>query len=302
MPRRYAILDVFTDQLLEGNPLAVVLDAEGLNDEQMQSIAREFNLSETTFVLPPNNPAHSASVRFFTPAHELPFAGHPTVGTAVLLARERWGESAQDLTAMVLLEEKVGSIRVGVNLSKTDGYAEFNLPVLPSEVGQPGERDTIAAALGLARREVGFENHVPSVFDAGNSFTFVPVADLTSLRKASPQRAHWSNAFAASRGHAYVYTREAVGHDADFQARMFAPTMGIEEDPATGSAVAGFAGVIHKFDAPLAGKHDFLIEQGFEMQRPSYLYLQVEVGGKSLTDASIGGRAVIVARGELYID
>lgn len=116
MGRRYFILDVFTNQALAGNPLAVVLDGEGLSDTRMQAIAREFNLSETVFVLPPESPTHSAKLRIFTPAKELPFAGHPTVGTAILLARERFGEIEEDQNAMVVLEEAIGKVRCGVVL------------------------------------------------------------------------------------------------------------------------------------------------------------------------------------------
>lgn len=303
MPRRYALLDVFANTPLEGNPLAVVLDAEGLSAEQMQVIAAEFNLSETVFVLPATKPAHTAQVRIFTPGKELPFAGHPTVGVAALLAMEKWGDDSDNAKAVIMLEEKIGSVRVGVTLSGRTGFAEFDLPQLPKECGPASEREDIAAALGLSRNQIGFENHLPSVFSAGVPFQCVPVADLATLRKISVNRAVWKDAFHDGNSpDAFVYTREGVGKSANFHARMFAPTMGIDEDPATGSAVAAFAGVIAKFDKPLPGTHQFEIEQGFEMGRPSRIFLEIDVAQDQIKSAQIGGDAVLLARGELYLD
>ncbi len=132
MARPYALLDVFTDKVLAGNPLAVVLDAKGLSEAQMQQIASEFNLSETVFVLPPDKVAHNASIRIFTPSMELPFAGHPTVGTAVLMAENRFGAPDNDMNALVLLEEKIGLVRCAVTLEKgKPTTAEFDVPELP---------------------------------------------------------------------------------------------------------------------------------------------------------------------------
>ena len=188
MGRRYFILDVFTNQALAGNPLAVVLDGEGLSDARMQAIAREFNLSETVFVLPPETPTHSAKLRIFTPAKELPFAGHPTVGTAILLARERFGEIEEDQNAMVVLEEAVGKVRCGVVLKPgAAGFAEFDVPKLARPADPLGDRDVIAAALGLEPSEIGFENHRPTAYEAGVPFAFVPVADLSTLSRAAPR-------------------------------------------------------------------------------------------------------------------
>ncbi len=143
--RRYQVFDVFTDTPLAGNPLAVVLDAEGLDIEAMQKIAREFNLSETVFVTPAENPAHTARARIFTPAVELPFAGHPTVGTAICLARQRFGRSGEQ-DAVIVLEEGVGPVRCGVKLSEGSAFAEFDCPRLPTRAGQAAEKADIAAS------------------------------------------------------------------------------------------------------------------------------------------------------------
>lgn len=303
MSRRYAILDVFANTALKGNPLAVVLDSEGLSDEAMQRLAAEFNLSETIFVMPPTKPAHTASVRIFTPQCELPFAGHPTIGCAALLAMEQWGEEADNAKAVIMLEEKIGSVRAGVTLTGRIGYAEFDVPTLPEEKASPGEREDLAAALGLSRHEIGFENHQPSVFVAGVPFCYVPVADLAAIRKAACNRQVWADVFTQETAPSvFVYTRDVVTRSAHFHARLFAPAMGIDEDPATGSAVAAFAGVINAFDKPLSGTHRYEIEQGFEMGRPSRIVLEMDVARDQIEAARIGGEAVLIARGELYLD
>jgi trans-2,3-dihydro-3-hydroxyanthranilate isomerase len=298
MERRYQIFDVFTDRPLTGNPLAVVLDSEGLHTGAMQRIAREFNLSETVFVRPAQNPAHSARVRIFTPASELPFAGHPTVGTAICLALERFrGKTGQD--AVIVLEEGVGPVRCGVKLSEHGGFAEFDCPKLPSRFGAAGAKEYIAAALGLASAEIGFENHVPSVWTAGVTYHFVPVKNMAALAKAVSNQSAWPKAFGPEA--AFLYTRETEGHDHSFRARMFAPEIGIVEDPATGSAVAALAGAVLDFDAMPDGEHSAIIEQGFEMGRPSLIRLGMTVSKGALAAVRIGGRAVRVAEGVLSV-
>lgn len=301
MTRDYFILDVFTETPFQGNPLAVVMNAGGLSDSQMQTMAREFNLSETVFVLPAANPAHTASIRIFTPEMELPFAGHPTVGAAVLLAAERIWKNGIVCDVIVVLEAKGGVLRVGVR--KTAGgaaYAEFDAPKLPEPAGSPSHDDRLAAALGLAPSEIGFENHQPCRFTAGLPFTFVPVANLEAIRRIRIMRAHWQDAFGLD-GHAaaYVYCRETIKQKAAFHARMFAPGFGGMEDPATGSAAVAFAGVIMQYDAPPDGLYQAIIEQGFEMGRPSDISLEFEVSARKIRFVRIGGHAVIVMRGEL---
>jgi trans-2,3-dihydro-3-hydroxyanthranilate isomerase len=182
MRRRFVTLDVFTGRRFAGNPLAVVLDAEGLDGKAMQAIAREFNLAETVFVLPPQDPAHRARLRIFTPAVEMPFAGHPTVGTAVLLNRIDGGAACE-----FVLEEGIGPIAcTTTSLDRERGRARFQLVRLPEELGDAADTGAIAAALGIPRDEIGCDAFRPSLWSAGISFTFVPVGSLDAIRRCEP--------------------------------------------------------------------------------------------------------------------
>ncbi len=300
--RRHVVLDVFTTQAFAGNPLAVVLDAEGLDTAAMQTIAREFNLSETVFVLPPDKPTHSAKLRIFTPMRELPFAGHPTVGAIALIAEERFGRPDGGLDAVVAVEETVGVVRAAVRLSETEAtWVEFDAPRLPAPVaGDMPPKGEIADALGLDVSDIGFENHVPSQFEAGVSFAFVPVSGLDAIGRARLDPRRWSAAFGKAEAFSvFVYCRECRRHDGDFHARMFDHGFGIGEDPATGSAAAAFGGVVHRFDAPVDGTHRLRIEQGFEMGRPSLIDLVLEIEKGRPVVLRIGGSAVRVAEGTL---
>jgi trans-2,3-dihydro-3-hydroxyanthranilate isomerase len=299
----YHVLDVFTEEPLAGNPLAVVLDADGLDSVHMQRIAREFNLSETVFVLRPEHVAHTARVRIFTPASEIPFAGHPTVGTGALLAALNAPEPAGHGDALIVLEEGIGIVRVGVRLRPGAApYAEFDAPKLPVEAGTLAPADRLAAALGLIPAEIGFENHRPTKYGAGNAFAFVPVASLDAIGKAQVSAPHWDTAL---KGQglvgAFLYCRQTLHTTSSFHARMFAPDFGVPEDPATGSAAASFAGVVHRFDALPDGTHRRLIEQGYEMDRPSTIALTMEVEGGRLAAVRIGGHAVRVAEGRIEV-
>lgn len=297
--RRYTILDVFADRPLAGNPLAVVLEAEGLDDAAMQAIAREFNLSETVFVLPPADSRHRAAVRIFTPGRELPFAGHPTVGTAVLLALL---DKAKGANAEAFgLEEKIGIVPcVAEPKGERLGRARFRLPRLPQSWGEGVSVDKVARALGLQPSEIGFGRHVPSRMSAGVKFDMVPVATLDAIGRARPGAA-FEEAFGDSDHPAvYLYTAETIEAGSRFHARMFAPGLGVAEDPATGSAAAAFAGALMQFGNPGDGTHDVVIEQGYEMGRPSLIELQLVVEKGALVAAEIGGDAVIVAKGTLY--
>jgi trans-2,3-dihydro-3-hydroxyanthranilate isomerase len=295
MRRAYRIVDVFTETPLAGNPLAVVLDAEGLDDARMQSIAREFNLAETVFVLPPRDPVNTAALRIFTPARELPFAGHPTVGAAALLAHLRAPQmlAAQDLR--LVLEERVGEVvciarhRRGRPLA-----AYFTLPRLPEAGGAPPATDEIADRLDLTPADIGFGAHLPLQFNAGVEYLFAPIASLEALGRIDPDRGHWG----AGGGPAiYCYAPGAEG--VDYRARMFASGWGIREDPATGSAVAALAGALMRFAPPGEGEHTLVIEQGVEMGRPSRIALGLEVEDGSLRSATIGGDVVLIAEGTI---
>ncbi|MBZ6075277.1 PhzF family phenazine biosynthesis protein [Microvirga puerhi] len=299
MARRFVTLDVFTHRSFAGNPLAVVLEAEGLDTPAMQAIAREFNLSETVFVLPPDDPRQRADIRIFTPARELPFAGHPTVGTAVLLALlDQDGEPG---AAAFGLKENVGIVPCAVEIaSKSEGRARFKLPRLPFAWGEGKETSDCAWALGLDPKEIGFERHVPSRHSAGVAYDLVPVASLEILARAKPHAEAFNKTFADSdHPAAYVYTRISGVEGLRFRARMFGPGMGVAEDPATGSAAAAFAGALMQCEPLGDGEHDIMIEQGVEMGRPSEIALQMTIKGGALVSAEIGGHAVVVSRGEI---
>jgi trans-2,3-dihydro-3-hydroxyanthranilate isomerase len=296
-------LDVFTSERFGGNPLAVVHEADSLETVRMQTIAREFNLSETVFVLKPENPAHSARVRIFTPAAELPFAGHPTVGTGALLAELRTPAVNNGRDAIIALEETIGIVRVGVRLkSGHPAFAEFDAPRLPQEGSGLPPVERLAAALGLIPSEIGFENHRPSVYSAGLPFAFVPVASMAAIGRAGVQHQHWGQVFAGPvPGSVFLYCRETLHTTSAFHARMFSPQYGVLEDPATGSAAAAFAGVIRRFDALPDGTHKRTIEQGFEMGRPSYISLSLEIERAKLEAVRIGGYVVRVGEGRIEL-
>lgn len=302
MPRRYAVLDVFTDEALAGNPLAVVRDAEGLDTTAMQAIAREFNLSETVFVLPPQDPRHRARVRIFTPVLELPFAGHPTVGSAVFLALEQ-GDGGADAQAFGL-EEEVGIVPcIAEIVGERAGRARFRLPRLPVPFGtadiSPAE---CAMALGLDPDDIGFERHAPSRHTAGVPYDLVPVRSIEALGRVKPQPTFEAVFGDSTHPAAYVYARDPDAPGRGFRARMLGLGLGagVMEDPATGSAAAAFAGGLMQYEPLGDGTHDVTILQGVEMGRPSRIALQLVIDGGALTSVEIGGGAVVVARGELF--
>lgn len=296
--RRYAIYDVFTRDVLAGNPLAVVFDCGGLDSAAMQRIAREFNLSETSFVLAPDNPRHKARVRIFTPDYELPFAGHPTVGTAIALAEASLVEGPE----IMVLEEGIGPIRCAVSTVEGLSFAEFDLACLPELLSLDVERATVAAALGLAPDEIGFDTHDIALWSAGVAYLTVPVRGLAAARAVAFNNAAWlqlapvdASGKAAS---AYVYCRGTGG---GFHARMFVPGSPSYEDPATGSAAAAFAGAVVAYDRPSDGTLTVAIEQGIEMGRPSQIRLDIQVEASTIAGARIGGHAVKVAEGTLFV-
>jgi trans-2,3-dihydro-3-hydroxyanthranilate isomerase len=296
MRRRFFTLDVFTDRRFAGNPLAVVLEPEGLDTAAMQTIACEFSHPETVFVFPPGDQAHRASLRIFTPAAELPFAGHPTVGTAVLLGRLDGGAAPRE----IVVAEKVGPVRCRVEpIDEHRGRAEFAIPKLPEETGPASDPGTIAAALSLGREDVGFDDLAPSCWSAGNAFTFVPVRGLDAIRRCRPDMSRWAAAFDARGGAAFIFCRETIEPGNAFHARMFYPKMGIPEDPATGSAVAAFAGLLPRIASLPDGGHTFRIEQGYEMGRPSLITLGLTLRGDKLAAATVGGEAVVVTEGAI---
>jgi trans-2,3-dihydro-3-hydroxyanthranilate isomerase len=298
MTRRFHTLDVFTETALAGNPLAVVLDADELDDARMQAIAAEFNLSETVFVFEPRNAVNSARVRIFTPKRELPFAGHPTVGAAALIADRRAGDLLRVQDIRIVLEEKIGDVVCVARRRKGQALAAyFELPKLPERLdARPPSRTEIAAGLGLESQDIGFAAHEPSLYSAGAPYLFVPVRSLDAVGRAAPGATPWATRDGPA---TFVYTRETARQGSAFHARMFAGAWGVAEDPATGSAVAAFAGVAQAFEAMRDGEHMLVIEQGFEMGRPSLIALGLTIENGVLASATIGGSVVLIGNGSL---
>lgn len=297
----FQTLDVFTSVRFGGNPLAVVLDGRGLADEAMQAIARELNLSETVFLLPPTDPASTARVRIFTPARELPFAGHPTLGTAVLLARLGRGVAASVPGAtQIRLEEGIGPVDVVVRDRDSQApYAEMRAPALPAPGGTPPSDAELAGLLGVAAAEIGFGRHRPVIFGAGISFLFVPLASRDVLARVRFDAHAWNRLVGArADAGAYLFCLGSEG-GADLHARMFSPGAGIAEDPATGSAAAILAGPLASAADLPDGTHSWEIAQGEDMGRPSRIILTLHSAGGRPSAIRVGGHAVAVARGEL---
>lgn len=287
----YHVYDVFTDTPFTGNPLAIVEGADGLSVAQMQTIARQFNLSETIFVQTPENPSHTAKVRIFFPTAEIPFAGHPTIGCALHLARDTDGAT------QITLEEQAGLVPVDISGPKGARMAEFTAPVLPVPHGTIPPLPDIAQALDLSEAQIG--PHAAGVFQGGPEFLYVPLRDLDALAAARPIEPYWSRIMTlAGVDSAYLYT--PTGPDA-YQARMFSPTAGIPEDPATGSATAILSAQLLSNGALPEGTQTTDLRQGVEMGRPSHLRLTTEVSDGALTRIRVAGQAVRIAEGRIRI-
>ena len=300
MARTFYTLDVFTDQALAGNPLAVVTDADRLDENAMQAIASEFNLSETVFVFPPENAANRARIKIYTPVHELPFAGHPTVGTALLLAQL---DGMTDGDSLVL-EEVVGPVSCEISGENDNRSARFELPKTSSLFDWNGNAAEVANAIGLKASDIGFDDHEVSIWDGGVPYMLVPLNSLDAVANIQIDTVALKQIEPVINGiHAnvYAYCRGGVAGDASFHARMFAPFQGIPEDPATGSAVASLSGQIAKCDVGDDEAKTFLIEQGFEMGRPSQIKLDIAKTGGQITSAGIAGSAVLISGGKLQI-
>lgn len=297
--RRYVTLDVFTRQPFGGNPLAVVLDAQGLTQAQMQAIATEFNYSETTFVLPPRDPAHAAHVRIFTARTEVPFAGHPNIGTAVAWAAEltsqgrpppeNWVfEEAAGLVPIRLLRE--GSEVVGAEITAPEGLS----------VGSRVSADDAAACLGIPAREIATSNHPPQVISVGLPFLTIELTSRDALRRAQPDAAAHKRILPPLGVDAvYAYVRgQQFGH---LHARMFAPLDATVEDPATGSATAATIALLTQLTPQSDAELTWRIEQGVDMGRPSLILGRTQKRAGLLEAAHVSGHAVPVMYGVLAL-
>lgn len=294
MKLNYLLLDVFTQERLKGNPLAVVTKADGLLDGEMQAIAREFNLSETVFIQKPHAERNTASVRIFTPRVELPFAGHPTVGAAVVLG-------LQNKVSAVRLEERVGLITaLFEKTDKRSGEARFALPLLPTQVAPLTDRLGMAQALGIEVEDIGCGPYQPGVYTAGVEYHLVPVRDAAVLARVVPNMALMPEIFPFARHSVYVFTQTPDEPDNDLAARMFAPGLG--EDPGTGSAAAALIGLLSELADIGTGQVDFVLRQGLEMGRLCRITIQLRMDSEVLVHGGIGGHAVVVGEGVLDLD
>jgi len=296
MQRRYITVDVFTDRAFGGNPLAVVLDAGGLSTAQMQAIATEFNYSETTFVLPPRDAANDAQVRIFTPKHEIPFAGHPNVGTAFVLASR-----AAKPPARLKFEEGAGLVLVDIlrEAGRVIG-AELTAPQALGKLSQFSAKQA-ASCISLTADDVKTDRHPPRIFSVGLPFLMVEVVTRAAVRRAQPDAAAFARSLPRDGAVGiYFYTRDvpAAEKPCDLQARMFFPgSSGLIEDPATGSATVAAAAML----ADLAGERDgelkLRIGQGVDMGRPSLLLTRIVKADGAIVSAHVGGGCVPMMEG-----
>lgn len=302
---RYAFwtVDVFTDREFGGNPLAVIPYANGLTDEQMQLIAREFNLSETAFVLPPENPEHTFRLRIFTPQRELPFAGHPTIGAAFVLGLCGRVDLKND-NARIVFGEKVGPVPVEIRAAKgVPVFTQLTTAKAPEWGPSPPPSEIIAAMLSLDPTEVLDDAHdEPQSISCGMPFLFVPLASRDAVRRARLNWEWWNQYLAAAWApQIYAFCFEADSPGAAIHARAFTHAVGIEEDPATGSAASGLAGYLSKRERLKDGTTRWRVEQGIEMGRPSMIDLEADVRDGVVTSVRVGGPSVVVSEGHLLI-
>ena len=298
----YCTLDVFTDRLFGGNPLAVFPEASGLSDERMQEIAREFNLSETTFVFPPTDPANTRRVRIFTPGAELPFAGHPTIGTAYALALLGHVKLTGAETRIVF-EEGVGPVSISIRAENgAPTFAELSAAKLPEVGPPPPSRNVLAELLSLEVSDLSGGTWSPQALSCGVPYLYVPVRNRGALKRARVRFDRWEttlkNGWASE---IYVFSRDPELEGSSIRARMFAPALGIGEDPATGSAAASLAGYLGARDRAKDGTLRWVVEQGFEMGRPSILHVEADKEEGNIVAVRVGGSAVMVSKGEMDI-
>jgi trans-2,3-dihydro-3-hydroxyanthranilate isomerase len=300
MQIEFVTVDVFTDRKFGGNPLAVVPDARGLTTERMQSLAAEFNLAETAFVLPPQDPMHTAQVRIFTPRAELPFAGHPNVGTAFVLGSK--GEShGRVVSDPIVFEEKAGLVRLGLIKRESTVVGARLTPPQPVVRGDDIAVDITAAAVSLASGDIETARHHPCFASCGIPMAFAELKTRAALAAARPRAEIFSQHLTADRATGFlIYVRERSG-GFDLQARMFAPLYGVPEDPATGSANVILAGLLASLRPEPDLKLELHIGQGFDMGRPSSLQAVAEKRNGKVTGLSIGGCCVPMMRGTLEL-
>ena len=301
MRYRYITADIFTDKPFGGNQLAVFPDAEGLDDEQMFALAREFNFSETTFVFPPEN-GGTRKLRIWTPGGEVPFAGHPTVGTAHVLA-ELGAIPLDGERTSIVFEEQVGPVPVTIRANAGKPvFAQLSVAKLP-EVGPPvPTRETLASMLSLEPKDLVGGHFSPQSVSCGLPFLFVPLKDRGAVKRSRIHTDQWERTL----GHAWasmimVFSRDPEREGSDIRARMYAPGISVPEDPATGSACAALGGYLAARDGRQDGTLRWVVEQGFEMGRPSILEIEVDKAGGKIGAVRVGGASVVMSEGEISV-
>lgn len=319
---RYVTVDVFTPVPFSGNQLAVVFDAEGLSTETLQALTREFNYAESSFVLPPTNETMTRRVRIFTPEMEVPFAGHPTIGTAHVLvatgavptsapARNAHESPATNVT--VVLGENVGNVPVRVELVNGQPvHAEFTTAQLPEERGAAADREALAAVLGLNKEDLLDSNtHRSAAVSCGLPFHIIPLRSVEAVSRATLNRQHWERVLA---GHwapwPMVFAMTAGSADngglpphvqgCDIRARVFVPGSTVPEDPATGSANAALAGYLAA-RTPRNGALSWRVAQGLELGRPGRLSIAAEKQDGNITAVRVGGNSVVICEGTIRL-
>jgi trans-2,3-dihydro-3-hydroxyanthranilate isomerase len=301
MSYRFVTCDVFTDSMFGGNQLAVIPDARGLSDAQMLNITREFNFSESTFVFPPENPAHTRRVRIYTPGGEVPFAGHPTVGTAHALAAI--GEVPLDgAETRVVLEEGVGPVPVVIRGENgRPVFSQLSVAKLPEHSAPPASREVLADALSLAPDDILDGAYAPECVSCGLPFLYVPLRDRAAVARARLRLEPWERTLQGKTGEmVFVFAQGGERPGSDIRARMFGPSVNVMEDPATGSACAALGGYLGARTSR-DGLLRWVVEQGFEMGRPSILEIEVDKRGGAIEAVRVGGKTVMVMEGTLNV-
>ncbi|MFY9900559.1 MAG: PhzF family phenazine biosynthesis protein [Xanthobacteraceae bacterium] len=296
----FVTVDVFTDRKFGGNPLAVIPDGRGLTGAQMQAIAGEFNLAETTFVLPPQDPAHTAEVRIFTPRAELPFAGHPNIGTAYVLAVEA-NRAGRALAEPLVFEEKAGLVRLSL---LKEGASLIGARLTPPQSltrGDDLDAEIIAAACSLGVSDIETANHPPCILSCGLPLAFVELKTRAALAAARPRTDVFTKHLPTDRLigiQLYVHDRR---DGFDLQARMFGPLVGVPEDPASGSPNVALGALLATLRPEPDLKLALRIGQGIDMGWPSLLEAGAEKKNGEIVSLSIGGRCVPMMRGVLEV-
>ncbi len=300
MKHKYYTCDVFTDQRFGGNQLAVFPDAASIPEHLFQSIAKEFNFSETTFVFSPTNSKNTKRVRIFTPGGELPFAGHPTVGTAFVLGAIGQIKISKEETN-IIFEEGVGDVPVKIfSRNNKPIFAQLTAAKLPEFFSAPGG-DEIAHFLSLASNDLD-KNFPIQVVSCGVPFLFAAVTSRAALKHIRINIEKMETALRSCKAKdVFIFTTDAEQTDSQFRARMFAPLLGIPEDPATGSAAASFAGYLAEKNPLNDGVVKWKIEQGFEMGRPSLLFVEADKQNGETQAIRVGGNVVMISEGEMEI-